>query len=166
MRREKEGRKEDEPFESYSLRSTTSGAIQHGVPTKLFLGASVGAVTPSFASGRVEPSGKSEEETPKSARRTVPSSARVRNVSDGKMPGRKSGRTVDEKVGRLNVPMDPAVRVKVEDALQSLLENGCDDVFWKAVREGVTGDVEQRACGGERVSESRERRKKRTNRGS
>jgi hypothetical protein len=90
VRGEKEGRTEDEPFESYSLRSTTSGAIQHGVPTKLFLGASVGAVTPSLASGRVEPSGKSEEDTPKSARRTVPSSARVRNVSDEKKPGIKA----------------------------------------------------------------------------
>jgi len=30
---------ESAPFESYDLRSTTSGAIQQGVPTKLFLAA-------------------------------------------------------------------------------------------------------------------------------
>jgi hypothetical protein len=56
--------------------------------------------------------------------------------------------------------------MEVENALERLLENGRDDVFRESVREGVAGNIEQRACEGERVSESRERRKKRTNRGS
>lgn len=98
---------------------------------------------------------KSDAETPKSASRTVPSSARVH-------PGRVSlpirrrcpeeARTVDEQVPCLDVSVDPAVLVHVDEPMQRLDERRGDHVLGEAVGEGVARDVEEGACASHKVS--------------
>ena len=65
-------------FESYGFRSIISGAIQQGVPTKLLRVAAIPFLAISFSDFFVVASRKRDEETPKSARSTVPSSSTSR----------------------------------------------------------------------------------------
>lgn len=119
------------PFESYSRRSTISGAIQQGVPTNDLRLANPRVATVSSSCG-FDASAKSEDETPKSARRTVPSST----VMGGEFSARtmsQGGHTIDEEVRGLDVAVQPTVLVEIGEALERLLEHRRDDDLVKAV---------------------------------
>lgn len=133
------------PFESYALRSTTSGAIQHGVPTN-DLRETRPLLRSRFSWLAIAAAGSwnSDEETPKSASNTVPSSVIAHCQGTSIREGRAE-LTIDQQVRGFNVPVEPAILMQVHETLERLLERSSDYDFVKAVWEGVFGDVEERA---------------------
>lgn len=88
---------------------------------------------------------KSEDETPKSARRTVPSSAEgpTAQLQLISAETEEEQRTIDEEVGSLDIAVQPPIFMEVEQAVQSLLKNCRDHVLVEAVGKGVAGNVEK-----------------------